>query len=79
MPNVIIDPESRSLRERCVLIKTPRRSRARYPEGCVTPVDDEASARAGADPAHNLYPALVYGPSPSSEGQRVYYLVRWLD
>jgi hypothetical protein len=79
LPNVIIDPESRSLCECCALIKTPRRSRARYPEGCVTPVEDEASARAGADPANNLHPALVYGPSPSSEGQRVYYLLRWLD
>lgn len=79
MPNVIIDPESRSLRERYVLIKAPRRSRARYPEGCVTLMEDEPGARAGADPSHNLHPALVYGPSPSSEGQRVYYLVRWLD
>ena len=79
MPNVIVDPESRSLGERFALIKTPRRSRARYPEGCVTVVADEASARNGADPAKNLHAAVVYGPSASSEGQRIYYLVRWLD
>lgn len=79
MPNVIIDPESKSLRERFVLIKAPRRSRARYPEGCVTLMEDAAAARAGADPSHNLYPAIVYGPSHSSEGQRVFYLIQWLD
>lgn len=79
MPNVIIDTESKSLREHFVLIKAPRRSRARYPEGCVTLMDDEAGARAGADPSHNLHPALVYGPSYSSEGLRVFFLVRWLD
>jgi hypothetical protein len=79
VPNVIVDPESRSLGERFALIKTPRRSRARYPEGCVTVVADEASASSGADPAKNLHAAVVYGPSASSEGQRIYYLVRWLD
>jgi hypothetical protein len=79
MQQIVIDPESKSLAERFALIKTPRKSRSRYPEGCVTPVADEQEARAAAQPARNLYPALVYGPSKSSEGLRVYYLVRWLD
>jgi len=79
MPHVIIDPESRSLAERFALVKAPRRNRARYPEACVTLVSDEQAARSGAEPERNLHPALVYGPSKSSEGQRVYYLVRWLD
>jgi hypothetical protein len=79
LPNVIVDPESRSLGERFALVKTPRRTRARYPEGCVTVVADEVSARAGTDTAKNLHAAVVYGPSASSEGQRIYYLVRWLD
>jgi hypothetical protein len=79
LPNVIVDPDSKSLGERFALIKTPRRTRARYPAGCVAAVADEASARAGADPAKHLHAAVVYGPSASSEGQRIYYLVRWLD
>ena len=37
-----------------------------------------AAARAGADLSRQLHPAIVYGPSSSSEGQRLYYLVRWL-
>ena len=78
MPHVVVDPESRSLAERFALVKTRRKDRSRYPEGCVTPADDERAALEGADPGRNLHPALVYGPSKSSEGQRVYYLVRWL-
>lgn len=79
MPHVVVDPESKSLGEHFALIKVPRRNRSRYPEGCVTTVRDEQEARAGTQPSLNLYAALVYGPSKSSEGQRVYYLVRWLD
>jgi hypothetical protein len=79
MPQVIIDPESRSLGERFALIKTRRKDRARYPEGCVTPVENEHEAVDSARPDRNLHAALVYGPSKSSEGQRVYYLVRWLS
>jgi hypothetical protein len=79
MPQILIDPESKSLDERFALIKSPRRNRSRYPEACVTPVADEQQARARALPERNLHAALVYGPSKSSEGQRIYYLVRWLD
>ncbi len=79
MPNVLIDPDSRSLDHRFVLIRAPRRNRVRYPEGCVSLAADESAARTGADPSRHLHPAEVYGPSVSSEGQRIYYLVRWLD
>lgn len=78
MVNVIIDPESRALQERFALIKTPRKSRKRYPEGCVQLVASREAAIAGAEPARNLHPAVVYGPSVSSESQRIYYLVQWL-
>ncbi len=78
MANVIVDPESTSLQERFALIKTPRPSRKRYPEGCVSIVDSETAARDGSDPGTNLHAAVVYGPSVSSESQRIYYLVRWL-
>ncbi len=78
MPHVIVDPESTSLQERFALIKTPRKSRKRYPEGCVDIVASAQTARDAADSARNLHPAVVYGPSVSSESQRIYYLVRWL-
>jgi len=79
MPQILMDPESKSLQERFALVKTPRRNRPRYPEACVILVASEQEACAGAEPARNLHPALVYGPSKSSEGQRIYYLIRWLD
>ncbi len=89
MPSVIVDPDSRSLDHRFALVHAPARTKegcgsrtrqpARFPEGCVRLTLDESAARAGADPERHLHPAEVYGPSVSSEGQRVYYLVRWLD
>ena len=77
MPHVIVDTESTALQERFAVIRAPRRNRKRYPEACVRVVDDAAAALAGAGPG--LHAAVVYGPSVSSEGQRIYYLVRWLD
>ena len=73
-----VDPAPTSLQERVVLIRTPRKTRRRYPEGCVTVCASEGEARDGADDSRNLHPAVVYGPSVSSESQRIYYLVRWL-
>ena len=78
MQRIIIDPESKSLSECFALIKSPSKRRGRFPEGCVSPMESEAAACAGRDESRNLHPALVYGPSPSSEGQRIYYLMRWL-
>lgn len=78
MVQIIVDTESRSLGEHSALIKTPRKNRKRYPEGCVQIMAAPADAIEGADPAKNLHPAIVYGPSVSSESVRIYYLVRWL-
>ena len=78
MPHVIVDPDSTSLQERCALILAPRRIRKRFPEGCVEIVASQNEARSRADAAKNLHAAIVYGPSVSSENQRIYYLVRWL-
>ncbi len=78
MQPIIVDPESKSLAERFALVKAANRRPGRIPEGCVTLVESEAAARAGRDEARKLHPALVYGPSSSSEGQKLYYLVQWL-
>ena len=78
MPHIVVDPESTSLQERFALIRTPRKSRKRYPEPCVEIVASEEAARQGSDITKKLHPAVVYGPSVSSESQRIYYLVRWL-
>lgn len=76
---IIVDPESTSLGEHPAVIDHAKRRRKRFPEGCVTLMTDVESARANAAPDQGRLPAIVYGPSVSSESQRVYYLVRWLD
>lgn len=78
MAKIVIDPESTSLSQCFATIKTPRKNRERYSESSVTVYTEESLAIKAADPAKNLYPAIVYGPSVSSESQRIYYLVRWL-
>ncbi len=79
MPKVIVDPASRSLDHHFAVVHTRRRSRERFAEGCVTLVENESQALALADSSRQRYAAIVYGPSTSSEGTHIYYLVRWLS
>lgn len=65
--------------ERFALIYATHRGRKRFQENCVQVKESEQAALCGADAAGNLHPALVLGPSKSSEGHHMYYLVRWLD
>jgi len=74
-----LDPDAKVADEHFAVVYAPRRSGDRVPEGNVTVVDSEAAARAAADPGRKLYPARVIGPARSSEGLRLYYIVRWLD
>ena len=74
-----LDPDSKVAAEQFAIVYAPRRTRDRVPEGSVQVVDSEAAALAGADAAKNLYAARVVGPARSSEGLRLFYIVRWLD
>ena len=74
-----LDPETSVVEQHYAVVFAPRRVRDRFPDNCVTIVDTEDAARGGADPAANRYPAIVVGPSRSSEGLMLYYLVQWLD
>jgi len=74
-----LDPSSDITHECYALIDTPSRKRKRFPENNVTVVASKDEALAGADPANNIVPALVFGPSRSSEGFRLFYLVNWLE
>ena len=77
---VYLDAEAPQLVQAHFAILNVRRgSRQRFPETCVELMADEAAARAMADPAENRHAAEVMGPSRSSEGVRLYYLVRWLE
>lgn len=72
------DPETGVSQERYAVIFTPRRNRKRYPAGCVEVYPDRLQALHAADPARQRYAARVVGPSKSSEGQFIYYLLEWL-
>jgi hypothetical protein len=72
------DPESSALQQVCAVVYAPRKTRGRFHANVVTVYADEQAAYAASDPEKHLYAARVHGPSVSSEGQRMYYLVRWI-
>lgn len=73
------DPDNQIVKPCYAVIYTPSRRRKRFPENCVTPVEsaEQAIEQAAAD--KDSHPARVMGPSRSSEGFRLYYLLDWLD
>ncbi len=66
------------LPEHFALVYAPQRRRSRFPDNCVEVLESENAARERANPEKGLHPAVVVGPSRSSEGYQLYYLVRWL-
>lgn len=79
MKSSLIDPDTDLAHECYALVHAPSPNRKRFPENCVEVKASEEEARSGANPAKRLVPAVVFGPSRSSEGFRLFYLVRWLD
>lgn len=79
MKGYTLDAETGVAEECWAIVYAPRRVRDRFPENCVQVVGSEDEARAGGDVAASRYAARVVGPARSSEGFRLFYLVRWLD
>jgi len=78
MPRLVVDNETSLVKEHYAVIYTPRQDRKRFPENCVELHPTLDAAVDASDPDHNRHPAKVYGPSRSSEGLMLYYLVHWL-
>jgi hypothetical protein len=77
---LISDSESPTVATGHVVIYAPRRgNRKRFPENCVTLYASESEACYAARPEQGYFAAVASGPSRSSEGFRLFYLVRWLD
>ena len=72
------DPETKVSDIKCAVVYVPRRSRNRFPKSCVELMENEEAARAAADENKKRYAARVIGPSKSSEGQFIFYLLEWL-
>jgi hypothetical protein len=79
MVEILVDPDSAVAGEHFAVINTLKRQRKRFSEGCVRIMNSKQQALATANSSNNEYPARVYGPSRSSEGLRLYYLIQWLD
>ena len=78
--SLFTDVESKVVGTSAVVIYAPSgRKRNRFPEGVVEVYGSEAEALAHADPAKSRHAALASGPSRSSEGFKLFYLVRWLE
>ncbi|HQU16771.1 MAG: hypothetical protein B7Z66_11080 [Chromatiales bacterium 21-64-14] len=72
------DPETNVSEVRYAVVYRPRQDRKRFAAGCVEVVESREAALRDADPGAHRYAAQVLGPSKSSEGQFIYYLVQWL-
>lgn len=73
------DPDSTVSNLEYAVVYVPRRSRNRFAASCVDIKSCAADALDDADPENKRYAARVSGPSKSSEGQFIYYLVEWLE
>ena len=74
-----LDPATNVIGEFFAVIYAPKKSRGRFPENCVKIMGTRSLALEHALPDQKQYAAKVAGPSRSSEGVRLYYLVHWLD
>ncbi len=72
------DTDSSVVEKHYAVIYAPGKRRARFAENCVQLMDSAMTAIDQADTEKNYYPAFIYGPSISSEGFRLYYLIEWL-
>lgn len=73
------DPDSKASSIEYAVVYVPRRSRNRFAANCVEIKSCAADALDDADPDNKRFAARVSGPSKSSEGQFIYYLVEWLE
>ena len=73
------DKGSKVSQQRFAVVYVPRRSRNRFSAGAVEVYENETQARDKSDPVNKRFAAIVHGPSKSSEGQLLYYLIEWLD
>jgi len=73
------DPESSASNLEYAVVYVPKRSRNRFAANCVEIKACAADALDDADSKNKRFAARVSGPSKSSEGQYIYYLVEWLE
>jgi len=73
------DPDSSASNIVFAVVYVPKRSRNRFAASCVEIKSCAADAIEEANAENKRFAARVSGPSKSSEGQFIYYLVEWLE
>lgn len=73
------DPEGSASSIEYAVVYVPKRSRNRFPANCVEIKGSAYDAIEDANPHEKKFAARVSGPSKSSEGQYIYYLLEWLE
>jgi len=76
---VPLDPDSGVSQEHWAVIYVPGRSRNRFPASCVSTCASQQEALQQSSPEQRRFAAKIIGPSKSSEGQSIYYLMHWLS
>ncbi len=72
------DPEGGVSKVQFAVVYVPKRNRNRFAANCVEIKSNAQEALAVSDRKNKRYAAKVVGPSKSSEGQYIYYLLEWL-
>lgn len=72
------DPEGGVSKLRYAVVYVPKRSRDRFAANCVEIKASAEEALAASDTGKKRFAAKLLGPSKSSEGQYIYYLIEWL-
>ena len=72
------DPEGGVSKVQYAVVYVPKRRRSRFAANCVEIKESVEQAQASSDPDNRRYAAKILGPSKSSEGQVIYYLLKWL-
>ncbi|BBB22959.1 conserved hypothetical protein [Abyssogena phaseoliformis symbiont OG214] len=68
-------PSISVVKETFAVVRIPRIKRERVPANNVEVVEDLDIAMEKSDPSNHLYAAKVLGPSRSSEGMTLYYIL----
>jgi len=75
------DPHTNVSTLEFAVVYAPRRkaNRNRIPQSCVELKENKEEALSQSNPESKRYAAQVLGPSKSSEGQYIFYVMEWLE
>lgn len=75
---VVYEPKRNKIKNNIKRKRESKRQNKRFSANCVEIKISEDEALAAVDETAHRYAAKVLGPSKSSEGQFIFYLVEWL-